>query len=125
MKILFLSLRLLLGTTLFVFGLNGFMHFFPVPFTTNEAFEFQQALWNSNYLMHVVKGIEVLAGGLLLINRFVPAALLMLLPVSVNIFLVDVMLQPQFALVGTTVFVLNIALLLRHWQVYAPLVRFS
>jgi putative oxidoreductase len=111
MKKIKLFARLLLGSILLVFGLNGWFHFIPIPFTTPQASEFQDALWQSNYLMHLVKAIEVICGLSLLTNRFTTMALLLLLPVSVNILLVDLLLQPQFMFMGILVFGLHALLL--------------
>lgn len=108
--------RMLLGLTLFVFGLNGFFHFYALPETTEASMRFQQALWDSNYLMYLVKAIEVTCGLLLLINRYVIAALIFLAPVTINIFLVDIILQPQFMFIGTSVFILHFVLLMRERQ---------
>ncbi|MFZ4713372.1 MAG: hypothetical protein ACOYL6_06660 [Bacteriovoracaceae bacterium] len=44
-----------------------------------------KALWGTHYLMHLVKAIELVAGLFLIFNRFVPLALMLLLPVMVNI----------------------------------------
>lgn len=121
MKSFFIFVRILLGTVLFVFGVNGFLHFIPLPPTTVASASFQQALWETNYLMHLVKSIEIAGGALLLLNRWVPLALLLLLPVTVNIFLVDVVLQPAFMFMGLLVFGFNLLLLVKNLPYYAVL----
>jgi putative oxidoreductase len=85
--------RYLLGLIFLVFGLNGFLHFIPMPPPTGMAAQFIGALFVSHYLS-VVMLIQVVAGTLLLINRFVPVALTLLGPVIVNIFLFHVLMDP-------------------------------
>lgn len=115
---LFLSLRLILGLTLLTFGLNGFINFYPLPDTTTEAREFLGSLWKSGYLMHLEKLMEITVGVLLLVNRFVPLALITFLPVAINIALVDTLLQPQYWYYGCTILILNILLIIRYRNSY-------
>lgn len=78
--------RYLLGAMLFVFGLNGFLCFIPQPAPPADGGAFLSALVDGN-VMPVVKVFEVLIGALLLAGRFVPLALVMLVPVAVGIVL--------------------------------------
>lgn len=82
----------LLGIIYFVFGLNFFLHFIPMPPMEGPAGDYIGILAKSG-LMYVVKVIEVVGGILLLINRKRLLAYLILLPVSVNIFLFDILIQ--------------------------------
>ena len=93
MKTSFHIARVLLGLLFLVFGLNGFLHFIPSPQPSGMAGQFLGAMFVSHYLS-VVFALQVLAGGLLLANRFVPAALTILAPVLVNIGLFHACLAP-------------------------------
>jgi uncharacterized membrane protein YphA (DoxX/SURF4 family) len=77
--------RLLLGAIFFVFGLNGFLGFLPAPPLSPEAGSFMGALAATGYFFPLLKGTEVIAGALLLGNRFVPLALVVLAPIAVQI----------------------------------------
>jgi putative oxidoreductase len=85
MKIAALISRLLLGLIFVVFGLNGFLQFIHMPPPTGVAAQFFGAIFASHYYV-VIFGIQVIGGLLLLLNRFVPLALVLLAPVIVNIF---------------------------------------
>ena len=85
--------RVLLGLLFLVFGLNGFLHFIPSPAPTGLAGQFLGAMFVSHYLS-VVFALQVVAGALLLANRFVPAALTILAPLLVNIALFHACLSP-------------------------------
>ena len=93
MKIVTLIARLLLGLIFVVFGLNGFLNFLSMgPMPTGLAGQFIGALFLSHYFW-VVAGLQVVGGLLLLVNRFVPLALVLLGPVIVNILLYHLFLN--------------------------------
>lgn len=93
MKIATLIARILLGLLFLVFGLNGFLHFIPMQPPTGLAGQYMGALFLSHYLV-VVFVLEAVGGLLLLINRYVPLALVLLGPVIVNIVLFHACLAP-------------------------------
>ena len=86
MKIAVTVARVLAGLMLFVFGLNGFLGFIPQPAPPTEGGAFLGALQNGGVLP-VVKAFEVVIGALLLTGRFVPLALVMLVPIAINVVL--------------------------------------
>ncbi len=94
MKTLVLISRLLLGLIFFVFGLNGFLHFIPSPAPSGLAGQYLGALFMSHYLS-VVFALQLIAGVLLLANRFVRVALTILAPILVNIALFHACLAPS------------------------------
>jgi hypothetical protein len=96
--------RLLLGILFVVFGLNGFLNFINMgPLPSGLAGQFILALVLSHYFW-VVAALQVIAGVLLLVNRYVPLALVLLGPVIVNILLYHIFMLPAgvvLALVAT------------------------
>lgn len=94
MKILVLIARILLGLVFVVFGLNAFLNFLNTgPMPTGLAGQFVGALALSHYFW-VVAALQIAGGVLLLLNRFVPLALLLLGPVIVNIICFHAFLNP-------------------------------
>jgi putative oxidoreductase len=85
--------RFLLGLIFLIFGLNGFLHFIPMPPPSGVAGQFIGALFVSKHLL-VVSALQVISGALLLINRYVPVAVTILGPIIVNILLYHVLLNP-------------------------------
>ncbi|HEY1428661.1 MAG TPA: DoxX family membrane protein [Candidatus Tumulicola sp.] len=95
MKIASIVARYLLGLIFFVFGLNGFLQFIPVPPGLPQPIvTFTQLLMSTHYI-YLTAGCQVLAGALLLINRYVPFALVMLAAIIVNILTVHITMFPQ------------------------------
>jgi putative oxidoreductase len=94
MKILTNISRFLLALVFTVFGLNGFLHFIPAPPPSGVAGQFLGAMFVSKYLLFVF-AIQLIAGVLLFVNRFVPLALALLAPVIANILLFHSLMAPS------------------------------
>jgi putative oxidoreductase len=93
MKIAVLIARVLLGLLFLVFGLNGFLHFIPMPPPSGLAGQYMGALFFSHYLVPVFL-LQVVGGAILLVGRYVPLGLLLLGPVLVNIVLFHSLMAP-------------------------------
>ena len=95
MKIAALIARYLLGLMFVVFGLNGFLHFIPQPpLPAGPAGQFLGAMSASHYMVPVFL-LQLIGGALLLANRYVPIALVLLGPVLVNILLYHITMDPK------------------------------
>lgn len=118
--------RLLLGLIFFVFGLNGFLHFIPPPKTPmpEGAMAFFGALLKTGYMLPLIMGTQLLSGVLLLVNRWVPLALVLLAPVIVNIILFHAFLQPPGIIPGAVACVLELFLAWNYRNSYFPMLRF-
>ncbi len=109
MKITAAIARILLGVIFLVFGLNGFLQFIKMPPPTGVALQFMGALIASHEIA-VIMLLQVIAAVLLLINRFVPLALLLLGPVIFNIVLFHAFMAPNglpMALIVSVLWVLT------------------
>ena len=115
MKIASLIARILLGLIFLVFGLNGFLHFIPMPPPTGLAGQFFGAIFASHYWV-VIFGVQTLGGLLLLANRFVPLGLVLLGPVIVNIFFVHALMAPAGLPLAIVVVLLWALLAVRNKQ---------
>jgi putative oxidoreductase len=120
MKIAVLIARTLLGLIFLVFGLNFFFHFIPMtpPPMSKEATAFSGGLFGSGYFFQYLKGIEMISGLFLLINRFTAFFTLVLLPISVNIALYHTILAPTGAPMGIGIVVLNVFLCVAYIKYY-------
>jgi putative oxidoreductase len=94
MKILNNASRFLLGLIFLVFGLNGFLHFIPMPPPSGVAGQFLGSMFVTKYLLFVF-AIQLIGGVLLLLNRYVPIALTILAPIIVNILLFHSLMNPS------------------------------
>ena len=95
MKIVVLIARILLGLIFTIFGLNGFLNFIPPPPSIpGNAGAFFGAIVASHYV-YLTAGAQVVGGVLLLINQYVPLALVILAGVIANILVFHITMYPQ------------------------------
>jgi putative oxidoreductase len=122
MKIASSIARYLLGFIFLVFGLNGFLHFIPMPPPSGTAGDFMMALYVSHYLV-IVFLLQLIPAVLLLTNRFVPLALTLLAPVIVNIFCFHALMEPSGLPLAIFVTVLWILVVLGVRSAFAGLLQ--
>src|SRR5229473_7175868 len=84
MKIAVIIARVLLGFTFVFFGANLLHPFLRMPMPSGLAGQFMVVFFQSHWVT-IVAAVQVIAGLLLLVNRYVPLALALLGPVIVNI----------------------------------------
>lgn len=126
MRIVSTIARYLEGVIFLVFGLNGFLRFIPMPPPTGVAAQFMGALFVSHYLM-IIFGFQVIAGLLLLANRYVPLALAVLAAVIVNILSFHALMAPGGLPLAFFVTLLWVLIFVDVRRAFAPLfqARFS
>ena len=113
--------RILLGIILIAFGVNKMYSFIPLPAPPEEAANFMNSLADTGYVLNVVAIFEILIGLLLLIKKWVPFAILLLLPLSLNILLFHLFMDIPGIWTALLVVVLNGVLIYKHRQKYRPL----
>jgi uncharacterized membrane protein YphA (DoxX/SURF4 family) len=118
------SARVLLGGMFLFSGLNGLFHFAPLPPPPETARQLMDAFQASGYLFTFIKVTEVGVAALLLSNRFVPLALVVLAPVMLNIVAFHAFLEPPKTL-GIPLVLMGLQLFLAwtHRAAYAPMFR--
>ena len=119
-----LTARYLLGFVYFASG--GVMLFQlvqPPPDMPGKLKLFMDGIMASGYLLSFIKATEFIGGILLLLNIAPALILIVLAPVSVNIFLVHFFLTPglQNLAIPGVIIILHIFAALRYWPVYRPL----
>ncbi len=115
--------RYLLGLPLVVFGLNGFFNFIPQPETPipERAAAFADALVASGYMMPLIGLTLLTVGVLLVLNRFVPLALVLFAPFIVNSLAFHIFLEPAGLVPAGVFFALLLHLAWCHRAAYRPL----
>ncbi|WP_026450996.1 hypothetical protein [Aequorivita capsosiphonis] len=116
-------LRIVLGLGLLFFGISKLIHFnfMPTHIYTGEAAIFIDSLSETGYILKVIGVLEICIGLLLLINKSVPFALILLAPISVNILLFHLFLDTPGLILAMVVILLNLILIYKHWKTYRPL----
>lgn len=108
--------RYLLGLAMLIFGANKFFNFMPPPENMPEAAgAFMSTLINCGYIIPTLGAIYILAGLLLILNKAVPFALIILVPVSFNIVAFHLKFDPQGVLFAAVIAALNLFLIYHNW----------
>lgn len=103
--------RIILGLIFFVFGLNGFFNFIPQPQNMPESMmTFMTGMMATKYFFPLLKGTEVICGLLLLLNMYVPLSLIVLAPITLNIFMVHAFMAPDGIVMAIAIGVLQVYL---------------
>ena len=113
--------RILLGLVFFAAGLSGFLLIsHPPAQPPGLAGQFQDVFFRSYWVLFV-DGVELIAGFLLLSNRYVPLALTLLAAVIANIIVFHATMAPLGLPVAVIVTVLWALVATRHRASFAPL----
>jgi uncharacterized membrane protein YphA (DoxX/SURF4 family) len=123
-KNVFMVLRILLGLVFLIFGANKFFSFLPMPEMADGAGkDFMMALGATGYMFYLIGAVEVVGGLRLVLNKCVPAGLLLLAPVVVNILLFHLCLDPAGMMMGLIVTVIYAALVYDNWVSIKPCLK--
>ncbi|RXP45862.1 DoxX family membrane protein [Lutibacter sp. HS1-25] len=116
-----LALRLLLSLILLVFGANKFLNFIPAPPMEGPSADFMGVLFKTGYMFPLIGFTEVVAGALLLLNKWVGLALIFTAIISVNIVAFHLILAPAGIGLAAVVAILNILLIYGNWHKFKTL----
>jgi len=120
----FLSvIRIVFGLMWVIFGLNFFFPFLPMPPPKESMMSFMGALMGTGYFMQFVKITEITVGALLLLNLFVPLALVVIAPVTLNIFLIHFFLEPAGLPMAIGVVTMNVILGFSYLKAYKSMLK--
>jgi uncharacterized membrane protein YphA (DoxX/SURF4 family) len=123
MRIVVLFSRLLLGAVFFAHGLNIFLHFVTIPAPVGTAAVLAGGLAASGYFFPFLGMMEILCGGLLLLGRFVPLALVMLAPLVLHILAFHSFVAPSGLLVAIVLVSLTVLLAIAYRDSFREVLR--
>lgn len=116
--------RYLLALILGVFGVDKFVHFLPKPVEDSvapEAWNYLGALGASGFIFPLIGVVFVVSAVLLVANRAVGFALVIVAPIVVNILMYHVMLDPATIGPGALLAVLLAVLAWMRMDSFRPL----
>ena len=121
MKIATIIVRVLLGALLVFASVMFFLKLAPEPETTGAFKAFNLGLIASTYLMPLAKGLELLCGISYVSGKYVTLANIIILPVTLNILLINLFMTPENLPIGLFIFLGNLFLIYRYWSNYKGL----
>jgi uncharacterized membrane protein YphA (DoxX/SURF4 family) len=116
-----IGLRTLLGVLFIFSSIVFFFDLIQKPELTGAMKVFSEGIEASLYLLPLLKGIELVCGIALVSGFFVPLALVVLAPITVNILMVHIFVDQTTLPVGIFVVVANIILAYVYREKYKPL----
>jgi putative oxidoreductase len=114
-------LRIVLALILIIFGANKFLNFMPAPEFPEAAGNFWSALAKTGYMIPFIGATEIIVGLLLILNKWVGFALIVLAPIAVNMVLFHINLAPAAIGPAALVTILNAILIYAYWDKYKTL----
>ncbi len=123
MKVAATIARSLLGLMFTVFGLNGFLHFIHQPPPASPLAQQYMTVMVASHYFGFVFLVQLVAGILLLVNRFVPLALALLAPVLVNILLYHSLMDPAGLPIGVVATILWVLIFIRFRGAFTGILR--
>ena len=114
--------RYLLGLAFVVFGLNGFFNFIPMEAPTGQAGEFLGALAATGYMFPMLKLTEIVAGLMLVTNRYTMLALVLLAPIVVNVFAFHLFLDSAGLFLALVLLSMEVLLIYQNREKFCNLI---
>ena len=93
-KKVLITIKMLAGLMLIVFGSNKFFGFLEMSPGTLEMGIVMKALFSTGYMMQLIAAIEIAAGLAFILNKYVALMAVVLLPVMLNALLMHFFLDP-------------------------------
>ncbi len=121
MKIATIIVRTLMGLIFTYASVLFFLKMAPETESVGAFKAFQVGLIASNYIMPLAKAIELICGIAFLTNKFTTLANIVILPVTLNILLINYFMTPENMPVGILVFLGNLFLIFSYWKNYKTL----
>ncbi len=121
MKIATIIVRTLMGLIFTYASVLFFLKMAPETESVGAFKAFQVGLIASNYIMPLAKAIELICGIAFLTNKFTTLANIVILPVTLNILLINYFMTPENMPVAILVFLGNLFLIFSYWKNYKTL----
>ncbi len=118
-----LGARILLGLIYVVFGLNFFFQFLPMPPPPEKMMTIMGGFMATGYLLTLVKILEVGCGLLLLAGKFVPLAMILLAPITVNILLIHAFAAPEGLPIAAALVTFSLLIAWARFDQFKPILK--
>jgi putative oxidoreductase len=124
-KYFFIFVRVYLGAFNFASGVNYFVGVWPQPIPGDPVGKAYMDVTLHLGMFQLAKVVETVGGLCLIADFLVPFALVLLFPVTVNVFIMNVFFSPLAHVVvsGARNFVFHVLLLAAYGRYYLPLLQ--
>ncbi len=118
MKIATLIVRILVGGLMLFASLSYFFKFGEQPAPVGDMKTLMAGFMVSKYLLPLAKSVELIAGLTIISGKFMKIGAVILVPVTLNILLINVFMMPEGIPIAAALFVGNLFLIYTNWDSY-------
>ena len=118
---IFIGARILFGLMMANSGLNKFLNYMPIPEMSESAEALMGALGESIYIFPLVAIVELVAGVLIITKKYNALGAILMMPVTINIFLIHIVLNPAGIILSLVLLLINIWVLFENKSKFAAL----
>jgi uncharacterized membrane protein YphA (DoxX/SURF4 family) len=118
---IFTGARIFFGFMMVNSGLNKFLNYMPIPEMTESAEALMGALVASIYIFPLVAIVELLAGGLIITKKYNALGAVLMMPVTINIFLIHTVLNPTGIILSLVLLLINLWILIENKSKFTTL----
>jgi uncharacterized membrane protein YphA (DoxX/SURF4 family) len=123
MKIATIIVRVLLGAMMLFASISYFFNLGEQPAPTGDMATLMGGLMASKYMFPLVKSIELIAGLMLVSGKFVKLGTVLLMPISVNIFLIHLIVSKSDVPISAAILATNVFLIYAYWNNFKEIVK--
>ena len=123
MKITTIIVRTLIGLFLLFASITYFFPITPLPVFTGKMKIFVDGIGATGYLMTLAKWVELLCGLSFVSNKFTRLFAVVLMPVSLNILLINVFMIPEGTPIAAILFLGNVFVMYTNWNSYKEMLK--
>ena len=121
MKIATLIVRILIGALLLFASLSYFFKFGEQPELEGDMKTVMTGFMATKYLLPLAKLVELICGLSFVTGKFMKISSLILVPITLNILLINVFLMPEGIPIAAALIIGNLFLIYRNWDSYKGL----
>ncbi len=121
MKIATIVVRVLVGLFLLFASLSYFFKFGEQPAPVGEMKTVMDGFIATKYLLPVAKFVELICGLSFVTGKFLKISAIILVPITLNILLINVFLMPEGTPIAAVLFLGNLFVIYTNWSSYKNL----
>lgn len=120
---IFITIQIISGLMLLIFGLNTFLQFMPMPQASEQMSAYTYALFSTGFIFPIIATIEIIAGIAFIINKFTSLMAILIMPIMLNALLAHIFLD--LSGIGASLFITLtiIIVMIRNKDRYASLLK--
>ena len=121
MKIATLIVRILIGALLLFASLSYFFKFGEQPELVGDMKTVMTGFMATKYLFPLAKLVELICGLSFVTGKLMKISSIILVPITLNILLINVFLMPEGIPIAAALFLGNLFIIYRNWDSYKGL----